>query len=270
MIALSQTEIRALVEALAAGSARRRGLPESVEAKLAGGVEPLAVSPKREMRKLASLIDHTLLRPEATRAQVQQLCREAVQFGFAAAYINPVWVPAASRLLQGSSVRVGTVVGFPLGATATSAKRAEAEAAILVGAQEIDMVMDIGAMKSGDLERVENDVRGVVEVCHATGVGVKVILETAYLTEEEKVAACQVVRRAGADFVKTSTGFGPSGAAEHDVRLLRQAVGPEMGVKAAGGIRTLADALRMLGAGANRLGTSAGVAILEEASRLIA
>jgi deoxyribose-phosphate aldolase len=270
MLALSQIEIRALVEALTAESARRMRLAEGAEVKLAAGGEPTAVSLRAEMRKLASLIDHTLLRPEATRVQVKQLCREALQFGFAAAYVNPVWVPTASKLLQGSSVRVGTVVGFPLGATATSAKRAEAEVAILLGAQEIDMVMNIGAIKSGDLERVESDVRGVVEVCHPAEVVVKVILETAYLTEAEKVAACQVVKTAGADFVKTSTGFGPSGASEHDVRLMRQAVGPEMGVKAAGGIHTLAAALGMLEAGANRLGTSASVAILEEASSLVA
>jgi deoxyribose-phosphate aldolase len=270
MLALGQTEIRALVEALAGESARRMRSPESVEAKQATRDESLAVSLKPEMRKLASLIDHTLLRPEASRAQVKEFCREALQFGFAAAYVNPVWVPTASKLLQGSSVRVGTVVGFPLGATVTSTKRAEAAEAILLGAQEIDMVMDIGAMKSGDRERVESDVRGVVEVCHAAGVVVKVILETAYLTEAEKVAACQAAKTAGADFVKTSTGFGPSGAAEHDVRLMRQTVGPQMGVKAAGGIHSLAAALRMLEAGANRLGTSASVAILEEAASLVA
>ncbi len=270
MPARSQAEIKALVEALGADVACHQRMSKSVEPGAAAQAEPEVVSTKPRIRKLASLIDHTLLRPEATRAQVKQLCREALQFGFAAAYVNPVWVPAASRLLQGSSVRVGTVVGFPLGATATSAKRAEAEVAILLGAQEIDMVMDIGAMKSGELERVASDARAVAEVCHATGVVVKVILETPYLTDAEKVAACQVVRTAGADFVKTSTGFGPSGAAEHDVRLMRQAVGPEMGVKAAGGIRTLAAALRMLEAGANRLGTSASVAILEEASSLIA
>lgn len=260
MLALSQTEIRALVEALAGESARRIRSPERVEAKVATRDESLAVSLKPEIRKLASLIDHTLLRPEASRAQVKEFCGEALQCGFAVAYVNPVWVPTASKLLQGSSVRVGTVVGFPLGATVTSAKRAEAAEAILLGAHEVDMVIDIGAMKSGDRERVESDVRGVVEV----------ILETAYLTETEKVAACQAVKAAGADFVKTSTGFGPSGAAEHDIRLMRQAVGLQMGVKAAGGIHTLAAALRMLEAGANRLGTSASVAILEEASRLVA
>lgn len=170
--------------------------------------------------------------------------------------------------MRGSPVKVATVVGFPFGATLTVAKRAEAEAAILAGAQEIDMVMNIGAMKSGELERVESDIRGVVEVCREGGAIVKVILENAYLTEEEKLAACRIAEKVGADFVKTSTGFGPSGATEADVRLMRQTVGPTVGVKAAGGIRTLADALRMLEAGANRLGTSASVAIWQEAASL--
>ena len=170
--------------------------------------------------------------------------------------------------MRGSPVKVATVVGFPFGATLTVAKRAEAEAAILAGAQEIDMVMNISAMKSGDLDRVESDIRGVVEVCHQAGVLLKVILENAYLSDEEKVAACRIAQRAGADYVKTSTGLAPAGATEGDVRLMRQTVGPAMGVKAAGGIRTLADALRFLAAGADRLGTSAAKVILEEAARL--
>jgi deoxyribose-phosphate aldolase len=179
--------------------------------------------------------------------------------------VNPAWVPLVAERLRGSGVKIAAVAGFPLGATLTSAKRAEAEAAILGGAHEIDMVMNVGAMKSGDLARVESDIRGVVETCHAGGAALKVILENAYLTDDEKVAACQAAQRAGADFVKTSTGFGPSGAKEEDVRLMRRTVGPAMGVKAAGGIRNLADAMRMLQAGATRLGTSASVAILEEA-----
>ena len=229
---------------------------------------PHAIRLTPDVRALASLIDHTLLRPEATRAQVEQLCDEALQAGFAAVCVNPAWAPVAAQRVRGSGVRVATVVGFPFGATSTVAKRAEAEAAILAGAQEVDMVMNVGAMRSGDPERVEYDIRGVVELCHAAGVIVKVILENAYLTDAEKVAACEIAKRAGADFVKTSTGFGPHGATEADVRLMRQAVGPAMGVKAAGGIRTLSDALRMLQAGATRLGASASVSILAEAAGL--
>ena len=212
-------------------------------------------------------MDHTLLRPEATRAEVERLLEEALYFGCAAACVNPCWVALGAEKLRGSKVKVATVAGFPLGATSTSAKCAEARAAISEGAQEIDVVMNIGAMKSGEFARVEDDIRSVVEVCRAAGVIVKVILENAYLADEEKVKACEIVKRSGADFVKTSTGFGPSGATEADVRLMRQAVGPGMGVKAAGGIRTLAEARRFLAAGATRLGTSATVAILAEAAR---
>lgn len=219
-----------------------------------------------QQRKLASLIDYTLLRPEATRAQVEQFCDEALHWGFAVACVYPAWVPLAVAKLRSSRVKVGTVAGFPFGATSTSAKQAEAEAAILLGAEEIDMVINVGAMRSGDLERVESDIRGVVEVCHARCAILKVILENAFLSDQEKISACRSAKQAGADFVKTSTGFAPSGATVADVRLMRETVGPEMGVKAAGGIRTLADALSMLHAGANRLGTSAGVAILREAA----
>jgi len=229
-------------------------------------VEARTVSMTDDLRKLAALFDHTLLRPEARRGEVEKLCQEARQLGFAAVCVNPTWVALAAEKLRGSPVRVATVTGFPLGATSTAVKRAEAEAAILAGAREIDMVMNVGAMKSGELERVENDIHGVAEVCHPAGALLKVIIENAYLSDEEKVAACRTAKRAGADFVKTSTGFGPSGAKESDVRLMRETVGPEMGVKAAGGIRTLADALRLLAAGATRLGSSASVAILAEAA----
>jgi deoxyribose-phosphate aldolase len=218
-----------------------------------------------EVRALAGLMDHTLLRPQATRAEVERLADDAREWCFATICVNPAWIPVAAERLRGSGVKIATVAGFPLGATLTSAKRAEAEAAILAGAHEVDMVMNIGAMKSGDLARVESDVAGVAEVCRAGGAGLKVIIENAYLTDEEKVEACRIVQRAGAEFVKTSTGFGPSGAKEEDVRLMRRTVGPVMGVKAAGGIRTLDDALKMLRAGATRLGTSASVTILEEA-----
>ena len=259
-LVIKQQEVRALIETLAAVLARR---PDP-----ANPLSPGQITSSSELRKLAGLLDHTLLRPEATRSQVEQLCREALRFGFAVACVNPAWVPLASGILKGSDVRVGTVAGFPLGASTTFQKRAEAWTAIFAGAREIDMVMDIGAMKSGELERVESDIRGVVEVCREGGAIVKVILENAYLTEEEKLAACRIAEKVGADFVKTSTGFGPSGATEADVRLMRQTVGPTVGVKAAGGIRTLADTLRMLEAGANRLGTSASVAIWQEAASL--
>jgi len=210
-------------------------------------------------------MDHTLLRPQATRAEIERLADEAREWCFATVCVNPAWVPVAAERLRGSGVKIATVAGFPLGATLTSAKRAEAEAAILAGAHEVDMVMNIGAMKSGDLARVESDIAGVLEVCRAGGASLKVIIENAYLTDDEKVSACRIVQRAGAEFVKTSTGFGPSGAKEEDVRLMRRTVGPVMGVKAAGGIRTLDDALKMLRAGATRLGTSASVSILEAA-----
>lgn len=288
-LALTREELAELVETIATEVAREMGSPS-------GGAKPAAPNPaakpescgleecphnprpkvveartismNADLRKLAALFDHTLLRPEARRGEVEKLCQEARQLGFAAVCVNPAWVPLAAEKLRGSRVLVATVTGFPLGATSTAAKRAEAEAAILAGAQEIDVVMNVGAMKSGELERVEDDIRGVAEVCHAAGAALKVILENAYLCDEEKVAACRIVKRAGADFVKTSTGFGPSGATETDVRLMRETVGPKMGVKAAGGIRTLADALRLLGAGASRLGASASVAILAEAAHV--
>ena len=265
---LTRRELEDLVAAISAEVVRRMSHPEG-----RGNPEPVSASPHAirltsDARALASLIDHTLLRPEATRAQVEQFCDEALEAGFAAVCVNPAWAPVAAQRVRGSGVRVATVVGFPFGATSTVAKRAEAEAAILEGAQEVDMVMNVGAMRSGDPERVEYDIRGVVELCHAAGVTLKVILENAYLTDAEKVAACEIAKRTGADFVKTSTGFGPHGATEADVRLMRQAVGPAMGVKAAGGIRTLSDALRMLQAGATRLGTSASLLILAEAAQL--
>ncbi len=226
-----------------------------------------AESAATELRCLAALIDHTMLRPEATRAQVKQACDEARQWGFATVFVHSAWVPLASEWLHGSSVKTGSVAGFPFGANLTRAKCAEAEAAIQAGAQEIDMVINIGALRSGDRALAETDVRAVAEICRASGVTLKVILENAYLTEEQKVTACRLVQAAGADFVKTSTGLAASGATAEDVRLMRATVGAAFGVKAAGGIRTLADARRMLAAGANRLGMSASVAILEEASR---
>jgi len=232
-------------------------------------LDPRTIRLTADVRALAAVIDHTLLRPEATQNQVERLCDEALRMGFAAVCVNPFWVPVVATKLRGSRVLVATVAGFPFGCTSTAAKRAEAEAAVVAGAHEVDMVMNIGAMKSGDTARVESDIRGVVEVCHARGAAVKVIIENGYLTSEEKVLASKMVKGAGAEFVKTSTGFGPSGATEADVRLMRATVGPSMGVKAAGGIRTLGDALRMLQAGATRLGASSSLGILAEAAALM-
>jgi deoxyribose-phosphate aldolase len=250
-----------------AGTGLAPGTGQASPCNASGGVEGEFGASSPELRRLASLIDHTLLGTGATRLEVLARCGEALELGFAVVCVNPIWVPLVTRELRRSHVKVGTVVGFPLGATLASSKRAEAEAALRVGAQEIDMVMNVGALRSGELDRVESDIRGVVEVCQAGGATLKVILENGYLSDEEKAMACRIAQRAGADFVKTATGFGSTGATEKDVRLMRATVGAEMGVKAAGGIRTLAAALAMLKAGANRLGTSAGVSILREATR---
>jgi deoxyribose-phosphate aldolase len=214
---------------------------------------------------IASLIDHTLLRADATRSDILQLCREARDYNFASVCVNAYWVPLAAAELSGSQVKVCTVVGFPLGATSTEAKVAETEAALAVGAQEIDMVQNIGALRSGDSQAVQHDIEAVVKSAHRRGAIVKVILETALLDDDQKTAACLLAKEAGADFVKTSTGFGPSGATVHDVELMRRAVGPAMGVKASGGIRTLDDLKKMVAAGATRIGASSSVKILEAA-----
>lgn len=214
--------------------------------------------------QLARFIDHTLLKPEATPSQIEQLCNEARHYRFAAVCVNPIYVQLAAERLKGSSVAVGTVVGFPLGASLTKVKVYEAEQAIEGGAREIDMVLPIGILKAGDYKRVQEDIAAVAKVCHARDVILKVILETALLTDAEKIAACRAAQAAEADFVKTSTGFSGGGATVEDVRLMRQCVGPSMGVKAAGGIRTLTDALAMIEAGATRIGTSAAIAIIQE------
>jgi deoxyribose-phosphate aldolase len=214
---------------------------------------------------LAHLIDHTLLKPEASRADVLKLCREAAQFGFASVCVNPWYVPLVAEQLRGTPVKVCTVIGFPLGATLPRAKIFEAEEALKLGAQELDMVLNIGALKSGQDDAVELDIRGVVQAAHRGGAICKVILETALLTDAEKVRACVAAKNAGADFVKTSTGFGPGGATAEDVALLRAVVGTEMGVKASGGVRSLEDLKKMVRAGATRIGASASVRILEEA-----
>ena len=214
---------------------------------------------------IASLIDHTLLRPEATRADIVKLCGEARQYGFATVCINPYWVPLAASELAGTAVKVCTVAGFPLGATSTEAKVAESAAALRAGAGEVDMVMNVGALRSGDFDAVKLDIQAVARVCHDAGAIVKVILETALLDDAQKTTACGVAQAAGADFVKTSTGFAAAGATVQDIVLMRHAVGSRMGVKAAGGIRTLDDFRAMVAAGANRVGASASVKIVEAA-----
>jgi deoxyribose-phosphate aldolase len=216
-----------------------------------------------ESADLAKMIDHTLLKPDATQEQIAQLCFEARKYGFASVCINPTWVELCAKLLEGSPVKVCTVIGFPLGATAPEVKAFETRNAIDHGASEIDMVINIGALKAHDLELVAGDIRGVVAAAHARGAIVKVIIEAVLLTDEEKTIACLLSKEAGADFVKTSTGFASGGATVHDVALMRKAVGPEMGVKAAGGVRTYEDAENLIKAGATRIGASAGVKIIQ-------
>lgn len=222
---------------------------------------PIDASPAR-------FIDHTLLRADATAADIRKLCREAREYRFASVCVNPYWVGPAARELADSPVKVCTVVGFPLGANATAVKVAETEEAIRAGASEIDMVIHIGELLGGNPGAVRQDIEAVVRAAHENGAIVKVILETALLNDQEKIAAAQLAKSAGAKFVKTSTGFGPHGATVHDVELLRQAVGPEMGLKASGGIRTLDELNSMIAAGATRIGTSAGVKIVEAANSL--
>lgn len=214
-------------------------------------------------RSLAAVIDHTLLKPEATRAQVLRLCAEASEYRFACAMVNPTWVATAHAALAGTGIPVGVVIGFPLGANLTITKRDEAEAMLRLGARELDMVLNVGLLKSGEVAMVEADIRGVVQVARDAGAVVKVILETCLLSLEEKLLASEVACSAGADFIKTSTGFSAGGATASDVSLMRGVVGARCGVKASGGIRTLADARAMLEAGASRLGASASLAIVE-------
>jgi len=217
--------------------------------------------------RLAHMIDHTLLKPDATQDQIAQLCFEARKHGFASVCVNPAHVRLCAELLKDSGVPVCTVIGFPLGATATAVKVFESQQSIRDGASELDMVINVGALKSRDYELVERDIASIARACHAGNAALKVIIEAALLTDEEKVAACQLAKVAGADFVKTSTGFGPGGATAEDVALMRRVVGPSMGVKAAGGIRSHADAQKMIAAGASRIGASASVRILQEAGK---
>jgi deoxyribose-phosphate aldolase len=213
---------------------------------------------------VAAMIDHTLLKPDASRQHIEDLCREAAQFQFATVCVNPTWVATCARLLQGTGVGVCSVVGFPLGATSSDVKAYETRRVIFDGAREVDMVINIGALKSGDLHAVERDIEAVTAPCHDCGAITKVIIEAALLTDDEKVAACTLAKAAGADYVKTSTGFGPGGATPADVALMRRVVGADMGVKAAGGIRDLEGVQAMIAAGATRVGASAGVKILQQ------
>ncbi|HXJ43125.1 MAG TPA: deoxyribose-phosphate aldolase [Bryobacteraceae bacterium] len=217
-------------------------------------------------RTIAGLIDHTILRPDAVRDDVARVCAEALRFEFASVCVNSFWVPRVAAELAGSPVKVCTVAGFPLGAASTAAKVAETMAAVAQGAQEIDMVINVGALLSGETAFVQEDIASVVRASHAKGAIVKVIIETALLDDAGKVLACQLSQAAGADFVKTSTGFAKSGATVADIALMRRTVGPDLGVKASGGIRTLADLRAMVAAGASRVGASASVAIMEAAS----
>jgi len=213
---------------------------------------------------VASMIDHTLLKPDATRTDIEALCREAAEYTFASVCVNPTWVALCASLLQGTAVKVCSVVGFPLGATTPDTKHYETRRAIFDGAREIDMVINVGALKSGDLRVVERDIEAVTAPCREAGALSKVIIEAALLTDDEKITACTLAKAAAADYVKTSTGFGPGGATAADVALMRRVVGEEMGVKAAGGVRDLEGLKAMVAAGATRIGASAGVRIVQE------
>lgn len=212
--------------------------------------------------KVAGMIDHTLLKQDATEDAIKKLCQEAIDNKFCSVCINPSYVPLCSELLEGSSVKVCTVIGFPLGATTTGSKVFEADEAIKNGAQEVDMVVNGGKIKSGDWDYVKNDIAKVVEVANGRAL-VKVIIETCLLTDEEKVRVCEISKEVGADFVKTSTGFSTGGATVEDIALMRKTVGPDMGVKASGGVRDAEKAKALIKAGATRLGASAGIAIVE-------
>lgn len=216
-----------------------------------------------EDRSLAGMIDHTLLKPDATSDKIAQLCFEAKKYHFASVCVNPTHVKLCAMLLKDSDVKVGTVIGFPLGATSPEVKAFETQNALDNGATEIDMVLNIGALKAGETDLVAKDILGVVKVAHAAGALVKVIIETALLTDEEKVVACLLAKEAGADYVKTSTGFSGGGATVHDIALMRRTVGPEIGVKASGGIHTHEEAEALVAAGATRIGASAGVKIIQ-------
>jgi deoxyribose-phosphate aldolase len=261
---VEQTELNEIVRQATEEAARR--VAAALGATFGTGQVPGGATAVQTPAEVARLIDHTLLKPEASRDDIRKFCEEAVRFGFASVCINPWSVPLAAEILRGSGVKVCTVIGFPLGATLPEVKIREGEEAILLGAQEVDMVINIGALKSAMDDQVESDIRGVVDAAHRRGAICKVILEACLLTTEEKVRASLASKRAGADFVKTSTGFSTGGATVEDVALLRVVVGSGMGVKASGGVRTLEDLRKMVHAGATRIGASAGVKIMEQAA----
>jgi deoxyribose-phosphate aldolase len=241
--------------------------PDRMRSLLDGGGVRFGLSgaESEAAREVARYIDHTLLKADATREEILKVCEEGVRYGFASVCINPTWVREAACALRGSGVKVCTVIGFPLGANVPDAKAYEARRAIFDGASELDMVINLGALKSGDHDLVSRDIKGIVEVAHEVGYICKVIIETALLTDDEKVSACLIAKEAGADFVKTSTGFSSGGATAADVALMRRAVGGQMGVKASGGVRDLKQAQDMIRAGATRIGASVGVKIVQEA-----
>lgn len=272
LVAIMAEEVMARTRG--AGPARRCGCHAVVEDCCPGRTQPFVAAgmdrlglhaPGGAPSDVARLIDHTLLGPAATRADIEALCREAAESRFATVCVNPTWVRLCAARLAGTGVGVCAVVGFPLGATTPDVKAFEARRALFDGASEIDMVVNVGALKSGDLALVEQDIGAVTDVCRHVHATSKVIIEAALLTDEEKVTACVIAKAAGADFVKTSTGFGPGGATVADVALMRRVVGPAMGVKAAGGVRDLAALEAMVAAGATRIGASAGVRIVREA-----
>ena len=242
------------------------GLCEREVARImeSGASRVTALAPDDSLKAVASIIDHTLLKPNASYSEVEKACGEARRFSFASVCIHPTFVRRAAELLRGSEVRVCTVVGFPLGATLPEVKAFEAEACIVNGAHEIDTVINLSALKSKDFSLVDQDIRLVISTAHSRSAICKVIIETAYLTDDEKIAACSLAKAAKADFVKTSTGFGPGGATVRDVALMRSIVGKEIGVKAAGGVRSWDEMQELLSAGASRIGTSASVKILHE------
>jgi deoxyribose-phosphate aldolase len=240
--------------------------PDRLQGVLAAGASRVGVhAAGGAPHGVAALIDHTLLRPEATPADIEILCREGAEFGFASVCVNPAWVALAARRLAGTGVAVCSVVGFPFGATTADVKGYETRRAIFDGAREIDMVINVGALRAGDWRGVQRDIEAVTTPCGDCSVLSKVIIEAALLTDDEKVAACTLAKAAGADFVKTSTGFGPGGATVADVALMRRVVGAGMGVKAAGGVRGLEDLRALVAAGASRIGASAGVRIVRKA-----
>ena len=240
---------------------KKNGICSPVEflAETASGEDIGKISPKT----IASLIDHTILKPQATEENVKTICEEALKFGFCSVCINPYWIPTASKLLKESNVKICTVIGFPLGANSSAVKVLETSQAIKEGADEVDMVINVGALKSGDLNSVKNDIQGVAQVASDANVVSKVILETCLLSNEEIETACKIAQEAGADFVKTSTGFSSGGATVETISLMRKTVGNSMGVKASGGVRSLEDLVNMVKAGATRVGASSGVQIMK-------